>query len=61
MKSGRFTAWFSATERTALKAHADAESATENYIVRMAVRKYLGKDKLKAAAEEVMDVAGNAE
>ncbi len=58
---GRFTAWFSPTERVALKARAKDEDSTENYIVRMALRQYLGKDALKGAAEEVMDVAGNTE
>lgn len=56
---GRFTAWFSETERTALEARALEEKTPTNYIVRMAVRQYLGKEALKAAAQKVMDVAGN--
>jgi hypothetical protein len=59
MKGGRFTAWFSDTERTALEARALEEGTPTNYVVRMAVRKYLGKDALKQAAEKVMDVSGN--
>lgn len=56
---GRFTAWFSDTERRALNTAAEAEDSTVNWIVRRAVRQYLGKDALKQAAQEVMDVTGN--
>jgi len=56
---GRFTAWFSATERRALDAAARSEESTVNYIVRKAVRQYLGSDALKEAAQSVMDVTGN--
>lgn len=59
MKAGRFTSWFSATERHALEKRAAADGVHLNYIVRMAVREYLGKDALKEAAQEVMDVTGN--
>lgn len=58
-EGGRFTAWFSATERAALNAEAELEGTTVNWVVRKAVRRYLGKDKLKAAAETVMGVTGN--
>lgn len=58
-QGGRFTAWFSDTERRALETRAAEADATVNYIVRRAVRKYLGPEALKKAAEDVMDVAGN--
>ena len=60
-QGGRFTAWFSPVERSALEAEAAREGDTVSYVVRKAVRKYLGPDKLKEAAETVMDVAGNRE
>ncbi len=63
---GRFTAWFSATERRALEAVAEKERCTVNYIIRTAIRQYVGSDALKTAArgildesEEVVPVTGN--
>lgn len=55
----RFTAWFSATERRALEVAAERENATINFIVRRAVRKYLGTEALKKAADDVMVVTRN--
>jgi hypothetical protein len=55
----RFTAWFSDVERDALSKRAAEENTTVNWVVRTAVRKFLGKEALKEAAERVMDVAGN--
>lgn len=56
---GRFTAWFSNTERRALDTYAAEHDATVNWVVRKAVRKFLGAEALKAAAQQVMDVTGN--
>lgn len=56
---GRFTAWFSPIERRALEVAAERENGTLNFIVRKAVRQYLGKEALKKAAEDVMVVTGN--
>ena len=58
-KGGRFTAWFSETERRALETRAVSEQATLNYVFRKAIREYLGPDALKEAADNVMHVAGN--
>lgn len=65
-KAGRFTAWLSAPERRALESVARDEEATEAFIVRKAVRKYVGnKALLKAAAELNTEaqtlVTGNSE
>lgn len=60
-QGGRFTAWFSDTERLALERKAKDDDATINYIIRRAVRKYIGTEALKAAAESVMVVPGNGD
>lgn len=59
MEGKRFTAWFSATERRALEVRAEDEGTTINYIVRRAVRAYLGNQALKDAHEDVTAVTGN--
>lgn len=56
---GRFTAWFSMIERHALEVEAERANATISWIVRVAVRRYLGKEALKQAAEDVINVASN--
>lgn len=58
-KNSRMTAWFSPTERHALQTEADRVDATVGWVIRRAVRKYLGPEKMKKAAEYVMDVADN--
>jgi predicted transcriptional regulator len=58
---GRFTTWLSPTERLALDTKASEEDSTSNYIMRKALRQYVGKEALKAAAQQVMDVTGNTE
>lgn len=57
--NNRFTAWFSATERRALNTLANKQGVTVNYLVRIAVREYLGPEALKKAASDVMDVTRN--
>lgn len=52
-EAGRFTAWFSAIERRALERLAREQDSTVNYVVRVAVRQYIGKNRLLAAAREL--------
>lgn len=52
-EAGRFTAWFSGPERRALESTARDEQATAGFIVRKAVRQYVGKKALLKAAGEL--------
>lgn len=58
-QGSRFTAWFSSIERKALEDRALKDGTPTNYVVRLAVRRYLGREALKKAADEVMDVMSN--
>lgn len=62
-RAGNRTVWFDAMERTALEAEAIRENASLAWVVRRAVRQYLGVGKLTQAAsaldEQVTEVTGN--
>ena len=45
MSGVRFTAWFSRKERLAITRAASDQECSDNYIVRSAVRQYLGIDR----------------
>lgn len=58
-QDSRLTAWLTGIERKALDDRATAENCTLNFLVREAIRQYLGKDALKAAAEDLTAVTSN--
>lgn len=49
----KFTANISAIERHALRAQAAREGSTMNFVLRIAIRDYLGMDALKRSALEL--------
>lgn len=59
MNGSRFTAWISDIERRGLEIEAKRREVTLNFLVRKAIRKYLGPEVLREAAEDVMDVTRN--
>jgi len=58
-QDSRVTSWLTSIERRALEVRAAEENCTLNFLMREAVRQYLGKDALKAAAEDLVAVTSN--
>lgn len=57
MSGIRFTTWLSESERDAIHQRATEQNTSDNYIIRMAIRAYLGMDNRTREAETV--VTGN--
>lgn len=58
-QESRFTAWLNPIERKALELEAEQQHSTMNFVLRMALREYLGKDALYRAGELVTGVTRN--
>lgn len=56
----RFTAWFSERERKAIEARAGELNTSANYIVRSAVRQYLGLDNGRQSSQLSQVTTGEA-